>query len=225
MRRRESKIEYGIIGLGRFGMALATALAEAGREVLVVDNTESKVKQIRDIVSEAFVVEGIEREALESAGIQNCETVVVCIGEKIDTSILATLNVISMGVPRVISKATSAEHGCVLEKIGAEVVYPEKDIAIRLARRLVSPHALDFISLNDNIGVSEIRMTDVLEGKSVIDAGLRSRFGLNIVAMERGNETTIEISPSYCFRKDDIVVVIGKRENISRFEKYLAGEK
>ena len=69
--------------------------------------------------------------------------VIVCIGEKIDTSILATLTVISMGVPRVISKATSAEHGCVLEKIGAEVVYPEKDIAIRLARRLVSPHALD----------------------------------------------------------------------------------
>ena len=120
MKRRNDTIEYGIIGLGRFGTALATALSEAGKEVMVVDNTESKVKQIRDLVSEAFVVEGIDRDSFESAGIQNCETVIVCIGEKIDTSILATLTVISMGVPRVISKATSAEHGCVLEKIGAE---------------------------------------------------------------------------------------------------------
>jgi len=137
--RRRNNIEYGIIGLGRFGSALATALAESGKEVMVVDNTEVKVKQIRNMVSEAFIVESLDRESLESTGIQNCETVVVCIGEKIDTNILTTLNVISMGVPRVISKATSADHGRVLEKIGAEVVYPERDIAERLARRLLSP--------------------------------------------------------------------------------------
>lgn len=212
MKRRNDTIEYGIIGLGRFGTALATALSEAGKEVMVVDNTESKVKQIRDLVSEAFVVEGIDRDSFESAGIQNCETVIVCIGEKIDTSILATLTVISMGVPRVISKATSAEHGCVLEKIGAEVVYPEKDIAIRLARRLVSPHALDFISLNDDIAVSEIRLTSVLEGRSVMEAGIRNRFGLNIVAMERERDTTIDIQPTYRFRKEDVIVVIGKQQ-------------
>lgn len=225
MKRRNDTIEYGIIGLGRFGTALAAALSEAGREVLVVDNTESKVKQIRDLVSEAFVVEGIDRASFESAGIQNCETVIVCIGEKIDTSILATLTVISMGVPRVISKATSAEHGCVLEKIGAEVVYPERDIAIRLARRLVSPHALDFISLNDDIAVSEIRLTEVLEGKSVMESELRSRFGLNIVAMEREANTTIDIQPALRFRKEDVIVVIGKRESIKKFEVYLSGEK
>lgn len=225
MKRRNDTIEYGIIGLGRFGTALAAALSEAGREVLVVDNTESKVKQIRDLVSEAFVVEGIDRASFESAGIQNCETVIVCIGEKIDTSILATLTVISMGVPRVISKATSAEHGCVLEKIGAEVVYPERDIAIRLARRLVSPHALDFISLNDDIAVSEIRLTEVLEGKSVMESELRSRFGLNIVAMEREANTTIDIQPALRFRKEDVIVVIGKRESIKKFELYLSGEK
>lgn len=222
MKLRNDKIEYGIIGLGRFGMALATALSEAGKEVMVVDNTESKVRQIRDDVSEAFVVEGIDRVSFESAGIQNCQTVVVCIGEKVDTSILATLTVLSMGVPRVISKATSAEHGCVLEKIGAEVVYPEKDIAIRLARRLVSPHALDFIGLNDDIAVSEIRLTEVLEGKSILEAGIRNLYGLNIVAMEQKDETTIDIQPSYRFRKGEIIVVIGKREDINRFEAFLS---
>lgn len=222
MKRRIDKIEYGIIGLGRFGMALATALSDAGKEVMAVDNTESKVRQIRDSVSEAFVVEGIDRVSFESAGIQNCETVIVCIGEKVDTSILTTLTVLSMGVPRVISKATSAEHGCVLEKIGAEVVYPEKDTAIRLSRRLVSPHALDFIGLNDDIAVSEIRLTEVLEGKSILEAGIRNLFGLNIVAMEQKNETTIDIQPSYRFRKGEIIVVIGKREDINRFETFLS---
>ena len=107
MKRRKDTIEYGIIGLGRFGIALATALSEAGKEVMVVDNTESKVKQIRDMVSEAFVVEGIDKASFESAGIQNCETVIVCIGEKIDTSILATLTVISLGVPRGIARNTA----------------------------------------------------------------------------------------------------------------------
>ena len=149
----------------------------------------------------------------------------MCIGEKIYTSILATLTESSMGGPRVIAKATSAEHCCVLEKIGAEVVYPEKDIAIRLARRLVSPHALDFISLNDDIAVSEIRLTSVLEGRSVMEAGIRNRFGLNIVAMERERDTTIDIQPTYRFRKEDVIVVIGKRDHINKFERYLSEEQ
>ena len=104
------------------------------------------------------------------------------------------------------------------------MVYPEKDIAIRLARRLVSPHALDFISLNDDIAVSEIRLTTVLEGKSVMEAGIRNQFGLNIVAMEREHDTTIDIQPTYRFRKEDVIVVIGKRDNINRFEAYLSEE-
>lgn len=222
MRKKYSAIEYGVIGLGRFGFALATALAESGKEVLVVDNTESKIKQIRNLVTEAFIVEELDREALESTGIGNCKTVIVCIGERIDTSIMTTLNVISMGVPRVISKATSSDQGCVLEKLGAEVVYPERDLAVRLADRLLSPHALDFISLNDDITVSEIQLTDVMVGKSVIEADLRRRFDLNIIALEKGKTTNINVTPSYCFEADDIIVVIGKKENIKQFEQYLS---
>lgn len=222
--RRRNNIEYGIIGLGRFGSALATALAESGKEVMVVDNTEVKVKQIRNIVSEAFIVESLDRESLESTGIQNCETVVVCIGEQIDTSILTTLNVISMGVPRVISKATSADHGRVLEKIGAEVVYPERDIAERLARRLLSPHAMDFIKLNGDITVSEIKLTEKLVGETVRDADLRQKYGLNIIALEREGETTIEVRPDYQFQSCDILVVIGKRNHVKDFEDFLSEE-
>ena len=106
-------------------------------------------------------------ETLEEAGIQNCDTVVVCIGEKIDTSILTTLNVVSLGVPNVIAKAISEDQGAVLEKIGAEVIYPERDMALRLAKRLLSSSVLDYISLNSNIEISEIRITQKLVGSSV----------------------------------------------------------
>lgn len=222
MSRKQGGIEFGIIGLGRFGYALAASLAEAGREVMVLDNTESKIKQIRNLVAEAFIVQDLERETLESTGIQNCHTVIVCIGERIDRSILTTLNVISMGIPRVIAKATSRDQGCVLEKIGAEVVYPERDLAQRLAMRLISPHALDFIRLNDDITVSEIVLTPVLTGQTVQEADLRRRFALNIIALENGTTTEIEVRPDYRFVSGDIIVVIGKKENIRRFEQFLS---
>ena len=173
-------------------------------------------------MAEAFVVQDLERETLESTGIQNCQTVIVCIGEQIDKSILTTLNVISMGIPRVIAKATSRDQGCVLEKIGAEVVYPERDLAQRLAMRLISPHALDFIRLNDDITVSEIVLTPVLTGQTVQEADLRRRFALNIIALENGTTTEIEVRPDYRFVSGDIIVVIGKKENIRRFEQFLS---
>ena len=166
-------IEFGIIGLGRFGYSLATSLAEAKREVLVLDSSENKIKQIRHLTDHALVVGDLTKAALEEAGIQNCETVVICIGEKVDVSILTTLNVISMGVPRVIAKAISPEQGKILEKIGAEVIYPERDMALRLANRLLSSRVMDYMSLNDDVTITELRLTSKLSGQSVLQASLR----------------------------------------------------
>ena len=217
MKRRNDTIEYGIIGLGRFGTALATALSEAGKEVMVVDNTESKVKQIRDLVSEAFVVEGIDRDSFESAGIQNCETVIVCIGEKIDTSILATLTVISMGVPRVISKATSAEHGCVLEKIGAEVVYPEKQMAFWTAIRYSSDHIFDYISLGDDYAIFEVEVPDSWVGKTIRQLDVRKRFHVNIMAIKQdGKFSMTVIAPDTCLPAHSTVLVMGTQRDLQK---------
>lgn len=219
--KHNSSIEFGVIGLGRFGFALAKTLAEAGKEVLVIDNNENKIKQIRNLVEEAFVVGTLDKESLEETGIQNCGTVVVCIGEQIDTCILTTLNVISMGVPRVIAKAISRDQGNVLKKIGAEVVYPESDMAVRLANRLLYTKSLDFIKLDGDVEVSEIEVTKRLIGLSVIKADLRKRFNLNIIAIEHQNFTTIQVCPDYVFEEEDVIVVIGKKDNISSFENYL----
>ena len=169
-----------------------------------------------------FVADNLTKETLQEIGIQNCDTVIVCIGEKIDACILTTLNVVSLGVPHVIAKAISSDQGTVLEKIGAEVVYPERDMAIRLGKRLISNHhVLDFIALNNEIEVQQIQATDRIAGISVEDLDLRRKYGLNIIAIETNGTTDIEISPTYRIRPEDVLVVIGKVANIQKFEKII----
>lgn len=221
MTHRKPAIEFGVIGLGRFGFALASTLAEAGKGVLVLDCTESKIKQIRHLTENAFVVSELTRESLEEVGIQNCGTVIVCIGEKIDVSILTTLNVISMGIPRVIAKAISLEQGNILEKIGAEVIYPEHDMAIRLANRLISSRVMDYIALNDDITISELKLTGKIAGQSVLQANLRKKYSLNIIALEHEKKTTTVITPELVLNQDDVMVVVGKKDDIKRFEDFL----
>ena len=217
MKKIESA-SFGVIGLGRFGTAFAQSLAESGKEVIVIDCNEDKVRELRNFTEHAFVTENLTKETLEEIGIQNCDTVIICIGEKIDTSILTTLNVVSLNVPHVIAKAISRDQGAVLEKIGAEVVYPERDMALRLGKRLVSHNFLDYISLDNEVEIQQIPVTKAMIGRSVQEMNIRQQYGLNIIAIERERVTDIEVSPQYLFNEGDIIVVIGKVENIKRFE-------
>ncbi len=221
MLHHKSVIEFGIIGLGRFGYALAKTLAASEKEILAIDTLENRVKQVRGITESAFVVGSYEKETLEDAGIQNCETVVICIGESIDVSILTTLNVISMGVPRVIARAMSYEQGLILEKIGAEVIYPENDMAVRLANKLVNSSIMEMIELRGDIAITELKLTDKLANQSVKQANIRLRFNLNIIALEHNGVTTTEISPDCQLQQGDNIVVIGQIENIKKLETFL----
>lgn len=218
MLKEELSESYGIIGLGRFGTALAKKLAEAGREVIVVDRNENKVKELRNYTDFAYVADELTKEVLEEIGIQNCDTVVVCIGEKIDTSILVTLNVVNLGVKRVIAKAISKDQGEVLEKIGAEVVYPERDMALRLAKKMLVSSVMDSITLDNDVEISEVMVPPKMVGRSVEEIRLRQKLGLNIIAIEHGGNTETQIEPEYVFSKGDVLVVIGKSESVSKFE-------
>ena len=218
----KSTIEFGIIGLGRFGYALAETLLKAGKDVLVIDRDENIIKKIRNLTENAFIVEQLDKESLEETGIQNCHTVVVCIGEKIEVSILTTLNVINMGVPKVIAKAISYEQGCVLEKIGAEVVYPERDMGIRLGNKLLYSNLLDFIQLRDDITISELKVTAKISGQTISELNIRRKFNLNIIAIERDSITVVEITPDCILNENDFIVVIGNKSNVEKFEKFLS---
>ena len=207
---------FGVIGLGRFGMAIAQYLAEAGKDVMIVDQKEEKVQELRHLTEYAFVVERLTRQTLEEIGIQNCDTVIIGIGEKIDTSILTTLNVVALGVPRVIAKAINRDHGTILEMLGVEVVFPERDMALYMGRYLIFNGFLDFISLNNNMEIQQFSVTDSMVGISVEELDVRQKYGLNIIAIGQEHTTDIEVSPKYRFRQGDSITAIGKVENFKR---------
>ncbi len=218
-KSKKEKNTYGIIGLGRFGYALALELAQSGADIMVLDRDEEKVREFREYTESAFITRTLDKKTLEESGIQNCDIVVLCIGEQLDTSILTTLNLTSIGVPRVIAKAASAEHGEILEKLGAEVVYPERDIALRLAHRLEASRMLDYIQLSETLNISKLIAPKSIIGKSVMDVNLRGRFGVNIIAIESGKTIIESITPDYIFTQNDILFVSGSKQGLSNLSE------
>jgi trk system potassium uptake protein len=210
---------FGIIGLGRFGTSLALELVKAGKEVVVLEIDESKLYAVKGLIEHIHPVDEINPEVLLESGISHCGTVVVCIGKDIESNILATLNVIELGVPRVIAKANSEDHGRVLQKIGAEVVFPEVEMGSRLAKSLVSLRTLDFLELEDDISITEIRLSKHFENKTLHDLNFRKRYNLNIIAITHDDKTDVHIVPETVFHEGDEIVVIGQNDDIMQFEK------
>ena len=221
MKIQKPSIEYGIIGLGRFGFNLAISLDNAGKEVMVIDNDENKIRQIKHLVDEAFIVKNLDKEILEETGIQNCNTVIVGISKELDISILTVLNIINMKVPRVIAKATTDEHGTILEKLGAEVIYPERDMAIKLSNKLIRSKSLEFIKLAGDMTIAEFKLPEYLINKTIEKCDLRKDFGLSIIAIENKKCTYTEVDPKYLLNEDDILVLVGSNKNINKFEKFI----
>lgn len=213
-KKQSENMTYGIVGLGRFGYALVEELAASGAELVVLDRDEDKIREIRDLTENAYVVKSLDKKTLLESGIQNCDVAVVCIGEQMDKSILTTLNLVAIGVPKVISKAASTEHGAILEKLGAEVVYPERDMAIRLASRLETERDIDIIQLSERINISKLQVPDQIVGKEVREVDLRARFGLNIIAIENNGVVTESIAPDDRFRAGDVLFLAGSKEGL-----------
>lgn len=216
----KNKTTYGIIGLGRFGMALALELAKADADLMVIDRDEEKVREMREYTENAFVVPTLDRKTLGETGIQDCDVAVVCIGESMSTSILTTLHLVSMGIPSVIAKATSAEHGEILEKLGAKVVHPEQDMAVRLANRLEASRMLDFIQLSEKLNISKLLASEKMAGKTVLEVDFRKKFGANIIAIERCGSLMETVEPGYQFQCGDILFVSGSKEGLNRLSQW-----
>ena len=209
----------GIVGLGKFGMQLAEELVENGRKIVCIDKDEKKVKKALELTDYAFVSEDLSKETFEETGFKQCETIVICIGEHLDTAILATLNALSLGVKKVVAMSVTDETGQILEKLGAEVVYPFKDSADHLAKKILTHNILDFISLNDEIEIAEIKVPKSFVGKSIIESNIRQNFGINIIALEVGDKINTKVDPKYVFNEGDAVVVIGDSKSVRKFEQ------
>lgn len=218
--KKSEKLIYGIIGMGRFGTALAEELSAAGADMIILDKDEERIDYAKELTENTYIVKNLEKKTLLETGMHNCDIVALCIGEQIDVSILTTLNLISIGVPKVIAKASSAEHGDILEKLGAEVVYPERDMALRLAHRLETAKSLDFIQLSEKLNISKFVLPSHVEGKSIVEVNFRGKLGLNIIAVENGNEINESVRPDYVFKKGDILYLSGSKEGFAKLSEW-----
>lgn len=214
------KKQFAVIGLGRFGGSVARALCEMGYEVLVVDKNEQRIQDFSNIATHAVVADTTDEEALNALGIRNFDIVVVAIGEDIQSSILTTLILKELDVQKVVVKARNALHGKVLYKIGADkVVYPERDMGIRVVHSLISPNILDIIELADDYSIVEIHAGEFFSGKTLKDLDIRAKFGCNVMAIKSGDRINIAPLASDRINEGDILVVIGHNDDLQRLEE------
>ena len=211
------KKTYAVLGLGRFGMPLATKLAQSGADVIGVDMDEERVRAFREYSEYAFVAKKLTKEVLEDIGIQDCDVAVICIGSRVETSILVALNILNLGVPNVISKASSAEQGEVLRRLGADVVYPERDMALRTAKKILRENLVDYLSIGKDIEIIEIEISNKMINKTILELDLRKKYKLNVIAIRHDEESDIEVRPDCILHEGDTIAVIGREENVTRF--------
>ena len=209
-----------VLGLGRFGYAVATRLAQKGAYVTAVDSNYKTVEKIASLVSSSVQADITEEQALKSLGINNYDAAIIATGSDLEASIEATLICKDSGINQVIAKASSESHARILEKIGADyIVFPEADTAERLARSLVGPNLLEVIEFSDEFSIIEIKAHKSWLGKNLIDLDFRNEYQMNVVAFERDGQMIIDFDPSLEIEENDILVLIGTSENAKELEK------
>lgn len=212
--------QFVIIGLGRFGSSLGTELINLGYEVLGVDRDEEKVQELSNVLTHTVVADATEEEVLRSIGARNFDCGVVAIGDDIQASILATILLKDLGVKKVVAKAVSDLHGRVLERVGVDrIIYPERDMGIRVAHQLVSPNLLDYIELSKQYTIAELAVPHCLSGKSLDDVNPRGRYGCSIVAINKPKGIIIAPVAKDVLMVGDVMVVIGANDQIEQFQE------
>ncbi|HEX7126381.1 MAG TPA: TrkA family potassium uptake protein [Thermodesulfobacteriota bacterium] len=212
---------FGVLGLGRFGSNVARALYERGEEVLAVDRDPERVHEIRPFSSQALLADIRDREALVQAGIAEADATVVSVGQEMEASILATLYLRELGARKIIAKAITLDHAKVLRRLGAsEVVFPERDMAYRLAERLATPNVFERFAVSEGVTAAELVAPAPLVGVTLREAALRSRYGVTAVAIRKqGNQVIAAPDGSERIDRGDVLVVIGPDEQVRAFER------
>ena len=209
---------FVVIGLGRFGSAVAEELCALGHQVLAIDTDEKAVQRIADKVTQAAVGDCQDPEVLEMLGVKNMDGAVVAFSNDIGTSVLITLNLKELGLPRIICKARNHSHREVLRRIGADqVVFPELESGRNLARTLANREILNYIELTERYGIVKLKVPARWVGKTLRDLNVRANYQVNIIAIQSGDEAIQPVtSPDYPFRAGDLIFTLGDNESNER---------
>ena len=210
-----------VIGLGIFGFNIVKELYESGFEVIAIDKNKEAVQRVRDCSTKAILADGMDKEIMEEIGIQEDDVVIVSFGENLSAATLTTLHLRQMKVKTIIVKAPNEEHKLILEKIGAtEVMIPEKEIAHKLAKSLISPNVIDFLPLSDDYMIFEMAPPNSFLGKSIAELQLRSRYRIEVIAIRDIVSGKFQMVPAadFVIKDGEILVVVGREKDIQRIE-------
>lgn len=208
---------YAIIGLSSFGYFLALALAREGVEIMAVDLDEEKIERIKPHVLKAVIADGTDRAVLQTLGLEELDGVVVSLG-KIEDSVLATLHLKELKIRRIVSKALGEDHGRILEKIGAtDVIFPEKDMAVKVARTLTHENILDHVPLADGYSIIEIAAPNSCWGKTLGELDLRRTYGVQVIVV-KGAVPEMPTA-DYRIKEGDLLVIMGNDDNLMKVQK------
>ena len=219
---------FGVIGLGRFGSAMAMTLTELGHDVIGVDAAESRVQQLADVITHSLQIEATDEKALRAAGIQDVDVAVVSIGENIESSLLVVMQLRELGVLTIVAKAVTPLHGRILEKLGvSRVIFPEREMAIRIAQVLVMPNVIDYIELSRDFSIVEIPAPEAFVGRTLKQLELRPRLGLTLIAIKRQSDGTDAIATNIAPAADetiqagDVLALLGSNERLNQLDQLL----
>ena len=214
------KKTYVVIGLGKFGTAVASRLFALGNEVLAIDMSAEKVQHAEPYVTCAVIGDARDEDVLRSLGVNNYDCAVVAIGTDLATSVIVTLNLKDLGLPRVLCKATDEIQKKALEKVGADrVVVPEREMGVKLAQALTSSSVLDFIELSSDYGIAEVAVPEKWVGKTLRELNIRAKHGVNIIAIRDGASINVTPDADQPLKAENVLVAVGKNEQLSGLQK------
>ncbi|MCU6711008.1 TrkA family potassium uptake protein [Paenibacillus sp. J5C_2022] len=213
------KKQFMVIGLGRFGSSLTRTLIENGHEVLAIDKNEQPVQEMASIATHAIQADCTDESVLRELGASNFSHGIVSIGDDLQASILTTLLLKEMNIPKVTAKARNEMHGNVLKKIGADhVIYPERDMGVRLGNQLSSDNLIDYIELSSDYNLAEIMAPPAMNGRSLMQLNIRAKYGCTIMAIKTGDNINISPLADDVIHTGDILLIIGSNEDIRHLE-------
>jgi len=224
-----TKRQFAVIGLGRFGSAMARTLVELGQDVLGIDSNEANVQALAERVPHLLCLNALDRRALVEAGVAEMDVGVVSIGSNVESSLLIVVTLQEMGIKTIMAKATTAIHGRILERLGVDrVVYPEREMAQRSAHSLVVPNVIDHIGLSQDFSIIEIPAPQRFTGRTLREIELRARHGLTLIAIKRRaseeQAATTMVSPNAdeLIRAGDTLTIVGSNRQLAELEQLIA---
>ena len=212
-------MKFAVIGLGSFGSNVAKTLYEKGNEVLAVDEDKEKIEEVKTFVSHAVNMDAADKENLQALGIQEMDVVIVSLGPEMEASILTVLYLHEIGAERILAKALTEDHAKILEAVGAtEVIYPEKDMAIKTAMKLSCPNVLEYLPLISGFGIQEIAPPEKFIGKTLRELDLRNKYGIQVIAIKEliPEETTFVPKADFVLKDSDILIIMGEEKQLEK---------